>query len=122
MRTAALRVAELGLRVHPLIGKRPIWEDWPSKATSERAEVMRMMEPGRNYGIVCDRVAVTPGAIRVYTRAEIDRCLATLQAAASEAGGLGYAQAFDSDERAEPLWFIEDAGEGAITALLPSEY
>jgi hypothetical protein len=58
MRTAALRVAELGLRVHPLIGKRPIWEDWPSKATSEQAEVMRMMEPGRNYGIVCDRVAV----------------------------------------------------------------
>ena len=65
---------------------------------------------------------VTPGAIRVYTRAEIDRCLAALQAAASEAGGLGYAQAFDSDDHAEPLWFIEDAGEGAITALLPSEY
>jgi hypothetical protein len=65
---------------------------------------------------------VTPGAIRVYTRAEIERCLAALQAAASEAGGLGYAQAFDSDDHAEPLWFIEDAGEGAITALLPSEY
>jgi len=65
----------------------------------------------------------TPGAIRVYTRAEIDRCLTTLQAAACEAGGLGYAQAFDSDEHAEPLWFIEDAGEGAITALLgASEY
>jgi hypothetical protein len=58
VRAAALRVAELGLRVHPLIGKRPIWEDWPSKATSERAAVERMMEPGRNYGIVCDRVAV----------------------------------------------------------------
>ena len=55
---AALRVAELGLRVHPLIGKRPIWEDWPSRATSERAEVVRVIAPGRNYGIVCDRVAV----------------------------------------------------------------
>jgi hypothetical protein len=55
---AALQVAELGLRVHPLNGKRPIWEDWPSRATSERAAVERMMQPGRNYGIVCDRVAV----------------------------------------------------------------
>ena len=58
MRTAALRVAALGLRVHPLIGKRPIWEDWPSRATGQRAEVERMILPGRNYGIVCDRVAV----------------------------------------------------------------
>ena len=55
---AALQVAELGLRVHPLIGKRPIWDDWPSKATRDRAVVTRMMWPGRNYGIVCDRVAV----------------------------------------------------------------
>lgn len=54
----ALQVAELGLRVHPLIGKRPIWDDWPAKATSERAAVEQMMTPGRNYGIVCDRVAV----------------------------------------------------------------
>jgi hypothetical protein len=55
---AALQVAEMGLRVHPLNGKRPIWEDWPSRATSERAAVEQMMQPARNYGIVCDRVAV----------------------------------------------------------------
>ena len=65
---------------------------------------------------------VTPGALSTYTRAEIDRCLATLQNAARAAGGLEYAQAFDSDEHPENLWFIEDDGEGAITALLPSEY
>ena len=65
---------------------------------------------------------VTAGALRTYTRAEIAWCLATLQNAARAAGGLEYAQAFDSDEGRTPLWFIEDAGEGAITALLPSEY
>jgi len=32
------------------------------------------------------------------------------------------AQAFDSDEHPENLWIIENDGEGAITALLPSEY
>lgn len=58
IRTAALQVAALGLRIHPLIGKRPIWEDWPSRATGQRAEVERILQPGRNYGIVCDRVAV----------------------------------------------------------------
>ncbi|NLX98248.1 MAG: hypothetical protein GXY83_18980 [Rhodopirellula sp.] len=65
---------------------------------------------------------VTAGALRMYTRAEIAACLATLQDAARAVGGLEYAQAFDSDEHPENLWFIEDDGEGAITALLPSEY
>ena len=55
---AALQVAELGLRVHPLIGKRPAWEDWPSRATGDRGEIRRALRGGRNYGIVCDRVAV----------------------------------------------------------------
>lgn len=55
---AALQVAGLGLRVHPLIGKRPIWEDWPSRATSDASRIERAIGPGRNYGIVCDRVAV----------------------------------------------------------------
>ena len=65
---------------------------------------------------------VTPGALRMYTREEIERCLATLQDAARAADGLEYGQAFESDEHPENLWFIEDDGEGAITALLPSEY
>ena len=65
---------------------------------------------------------VTPGVLRTYTRAEIARCLAMLQNAARAANGLEYAQAFDSDEHPENLWFIEDDGEGAITALLPNEY
>ena len=65
---------------------------------------------------------VTAGALRVFTRSEIAWCLATLQDAARSAGGLEYAQAFESNEGRCPLWFIEDDGEGAITALLPSEY
>jgi hypothetical protein len=65
---------------------------------------------------------VTPGVLRMYTRREIAWCLATLQDAARAANGLDYAQVFDSDEHPENLWFIEDNGERAITALLPSEY
>jgi hypothetical protein len=65
---------------------------------------------------------ITPGVLRMYTRAEIAWCLATLQNAARAANGLEYAQAFDSDEHPENLWIIENDGEGAITALLPSEY
>lgn len=65
---------------------------------------------------------VTPGVLRMYTREQIEWCLATLQEAARAENGLEYAQAFDSDEHPENLWFIEDNGEGAITALLPSEY
>ena len=65
---------------------------------------------------------VTPGVRRLYTRDEIAACLQTLQEAARKANGLEHGQAFDSDEHPENLWFIEDDGEGAITALLPSEY
>lgn len=65
---------------------------------------------------------VTAGALRAYTREEIASCLATLQEAARAANGLEYGQAFDSDEGRSPLWFIEDDGERAITALLPGEY
>jgi hypothetical protein len=64
----------------------------------------------------------TAGAIATYTREEIAWCLATLQEAARAAGGLEHGQAFDSDDGRTPLWFIEDDGERAITALLPSEY
>jgi hypothetical protein len=45
-----------------------------------------------------------------------------LQEAARAANGLEHGQAFDSDDGRSPLWFIEDDGERAITALLPSEY
>ena len=58
----------------------------------------------------------------MYTREQIVRCLLVLQMAARAADGLEYAQVFESDEHRENLWFIEDDGEGAITALLPSEY
>lgn len=54
---AALRVAAIGLRVHPLIEKRPLWDDWPKLATADCSVVTRVI-PGRNYGIVCDEVAV----------------------------------------------------------------
>lgn len=64
----------------------------------------------------------TAGAIATYTREEIAWCLATLQAAARAADGLEHGQAFDADDGRPPLWFIDDDGERAITALLPSEY
>jgi hypothetical protein len=54
---AALQVAGLGLRVHPLIGKRPLWDDWPALATADCRVVERVI-CGRNYGIVCDEIAV----------------------------------------------------------------
>ena len=65
---------------------------------------------------------VTAGALSIYTRAEIAWCLAFLQKAASAAGGLECAQVFESDKHLEKLWFLDDDGEGGITALLPSEY
>ena len=56
---AALRAAALGLRVHPLRGKHAILEDWPTKASAERAVIESWLSGCmHNYGIVCDRVAV----------------------------------------------------------------
>ena len=49
-------------------------------------------------------------------------CLQILQAKAEEHRGLDYLQVFVDSSRREPLWFIEDGGGGAITALLPSDY
>jgi len=75
-------------------------------------------EPGPDKPFV-----VTPGVLGALTRAEILECLRTLQAIAQELGGLDYLQVFEVEDRNnEDLWFIEDDGEGAITALLPSEY
>ena len=64
----------------------------------------------------------TAGALQMYTREQIAACLLAVQLAAVGADGLEYAQVFESDEHPENLWIIEDNGEIAITALLPSEY
>ena len=56
---AALRVADLGLPVHPLIGKVPLLDDWPAKATRNHRTIEKWLCDGRhNYGILCDRIAV----------------------------------------------------------------
>ena len=64
----------------------------------------------------------TPNAVAMFTREVIDRCLRELQERARQSGGLAYIQVFDSDEHADNLWFVDDNGEGAITALQGSEY
>jgi hypothetical protein len=56
---AALRVAALGLRIHPLFGKKAILDDWPKQATADRCIIETwLMEKDRNYGVVCDEIAV----------------------------------------------------------------
>lgn len=55
----ALEVADLGLRVHPLIEKRPLLEDWPERATTDHEQIEEWLADGsRNYGIVCEDIAV----------------------------------------------------------------
>jgi hypothetical protein len=56
---AALRVAALELRVHPLLGKTAILDGWPERATANQATIEGWLADGRhNYGVVCDAVAV----------------------------------------------------------------
>jgi hypothetical protein len=56
---SALRVAGLGLRIHPLLRKHAILEDWPARASSDGDTIRGWLAEGeRNYGIVCDLVAV----------------------------------------------------------------
>jgi len=56
---AALRVAALGLRVHPLLGKTALLENWPARATSESSVIEGWLAGGGcNYGIVCEEIAV----------------------------------------------------------------
>jgi len=64
----------------------------------------------------------TPAAIAEYGQLHILRCLGYLWGQAEIHNGLDYLQVFQSPEKAEPLWFIEDGPGGAITALLPSDY
>ena len=63
-----------------------------------------------------------PNAVAMFTREVIDQCLRELQQRAKQSGGLSYIQVFDSNEHADNLWFVEDNGEQAITALPGSEY
>jgi len=60
----------------------------------------------------------TPAAIEMYSRETILACLQVLQESAVKHGGLDCLQVFESLEKQEKLWFIED---GVITALLPSD-
>jgi Bifunctional DNA primase/polymerase, N-terminal len=56
---AALRAAALGLRIHPLLTKRAILEDWPSQATVDPCTIAEWLNGTYHaYGIVCDDVAV----------------------------------------------------------------
>jgi len=58
----------------------------------------------------------------MYTVEVIVACLAVLRQKAEEHQGLDYLQVFESADKAETLWFIDDGDGGAITALLPSEH
>ena len=57
---SALRVAGLGLRIHPLRRKHAILEDWPAVASADCDTIRGLAAPAgeHNYGIVCDLVAV----------------------------------------------------------------
>ena len=56
---SALRVASLGLRIHPLRRKHAILADWPAIATVDCNTIRGWLADGEyNYGIVCDLVAV----------------------------------------------------------------
>ena len=63
----------------------------------------------------------TPAAIEIYTQEVILACLDLLRQKADQHQGLDYLQVFESPDKSEALWFIEDGPGGAITALLPSD-
>lgn len=59
MLAAALHIATLGIRIHPLLGKRAMLEDWPSRATGDPDVIQQWLSDcSHNYGIVCEKVAV----------------------------------------------------------------
>jgi hypothetical protein len=64
----------------------------------------------------------TPAAIRLYSHEVILACWQVLRSQADRHQGLDYLQVFEDPAKPEALWFIEDGDEGAITALLPSDY
>jgi hypothetical protein len=64
----------------------------------------------------------TAAALDLYGVETILACLYRLQYKARLSGGLDYLQVFSDPDRPEPLWFLDDDEDGAITALLPSDY
>jgi len=62
------------------------------------------------------------GALSGYGEEMILRCLGYLRGQAEIRKNLDCLQVFESEDESEPLWFIEDAAGGAITALLPGDY
>ncbi|MBW3599747.1 MAG: bifunctional DNA primase/polymerase [Planctomycetes bacterium] len=55
---SALHTAALGLRVHPLRGKRPLLANWPTRAMSDAAQIREWLSTALSYGVVCDEIAV----------------------------------------------------------------
>lgn len=49
----------MGIRIHPLLGKKALLEDWPARATVDRVTIEEWLaDVSHNYGIVCEEVAV----------------------------------------------------------------
>lgn len=57
MKQWASAYAQMGLRVHPLNGKIPLWKGWPDKATSDLGTVAAVWDakPLANIGVVTGR-------------------------------------------------------------------
>ena len=66
----------------------------------------------------------TTAAIERFGYETILGCLTWLQTLAQRQKGLDYLQVFEPRDSGEALWFIDDGdgSEGAVTALLPSDY
>lgn len=83
--------------------------------TDPRSHYLFMPSPDKPF-------VATPAALALYGPEKILACLTRLQVKARLHKGLDYLQVFTDPGKPEPLWFIEDDGGGAITALLPSDY
>ena len=57
MKQWASAYAQMGLRVHPLNGKIPLWKGWPDKATNDLGTVATVWDaqPLANIGVVTGR-------------------------------------------------------------------
>jgi hypothetical protein len=80
-----------------------------------RSSCMFRPSPGKPF-------RVTPAALAEFGLDVIACCLDFLQKLARRHEGLQYVQVFEEQSTNRRLWFIEDSGGGAITALLPSDY
>jgi hypothetical protein len=93
----------------------PTWK--PQEIPLDDPESCNMFAPSAEKPFVA-----TPAVIDMYGRETILACLQVLQDAAAANASLDYLQVFESVDKPEKLWFIEDGPGGAITALLPSDY